>query len=163
LAPVKSVLDLACGLNPLSIPWMPLTPGARYHALDIFHDLMAFLWQAMPLLGVQGSAEVGDVLAESPATPADVALLLKSVPCLELIERNAGERIVASVPARHVVVSFPTASLGGRRDRGMLATYRRRMEQICAQRVWTVREHLYDSELAYVIDKAGPAGGGSDG
>ena len=25
IAPVESVLDLACGLNPLALPWMPLT------------------------------------------------------------------------------------------------------------------------------------------
>ena len=113
-----------------------------------------FCPQALPLLGVEGDARTGDVLTDEPGPPVEVVLLLKSIPCLEQIDRSAGERLVAGAPARYVVVSFPTASLGGRRDRGMLATYRRRMEDICRERPWSVREYLYDSELAYLVDKS---------
>ena len=35
IAPVHSILDIACGLNPLAIPWMPLAAGAAYYAIDI--------------------------------------------------------------------------------------------------------------------------------
>jgi 16S rRNA (guanine(1405)-N(7))-methyltransferase len=152
--PVNSVLDLACGLNPLAIPWMPLAPGAHYRARDIFGDMMTFLAKALPLLNVDGDAGSSDALTDAPGPPVQVTFLLKSVPCLEQIDRGAGERLVASAPSRYVVVSFPTASLGGRRDRGMLATYRARMAQICEGRGWTAREHLYDTELAYHVDKA---------
>jgi 16S rRNA (guanine(1405)-N(7))-methyltransferase len=155
LGPITSVLDLACGLNPLAIPWMPLAVGAHYVARDVYSDQMAFLSQALVLLGVEGDAGTGDVLADEPGPPVQVAFLLKSVPCLEQIDRFAGERLIAGVPARYVVVSFPTASLGGRRDRGMLATYRSRMQAICQEHPWSVREHLYDSELAYLVDKSG--------
>jgi len=154
IGPVRSVLDLACGLNPLAIPWMPLAPGAQYYARDIFGDLMAFLQQALPMLGVQGDAITADVLLDAPGPPAQLALLLKSIPCLEQIDRDAGERLLVRVPASLVIVSFPTASLGGRRDRGMLATYRVRMAQICDAHPWQVREHLFDSELAYLVDKS---------
>lgn len=154
IGPVRSVLDLACGLNPLAIPWMTLAPGAHYYARDIFGDLMAFLQQALPLLGVEGDAVTADVLLEEPGPAAQLALLLKSIPCLEQIDRDAGERLLVQVPATLVIVSFPTASLGGRRDRGMLATYRARMAQICDAHPWHVREHLFDSELAYVVDKS---------
>jgi 16S rRNA (guanine(1405)-N(7))-methyltransferase len=154
LGPVHSVLDLACGLNPLAIPWMPLAPGVRYRARDIFGDIAAFLATALELLGVDGDAGTGDALTDPPGPPVQVTFVLKSVPCLEQIDRCAGQRLVASAPSRHVVVSFPTASLGGRRDRGMLATYRARMARICEGRAWAVQEHLYDTELAYLVDKA---------
>ena len=42
LAPVESLTDLACGLNPLALPWMPLARGARYSGCDIFSDLVEF-------------------------------------------------------------------------------------------------------------------------
>ena len=163
IGPVSSVLDLACGLNPLAIPWMTLAPSAHYYARDIFGDLMAFLQQALPLLGVQGEAITADVLVDAPGPPAQLALLLKTIPCLEQIDRDAGERLLVHVPATLVIVSFPTASLGGRRDRGMLATYRARMARICEAHPWQVQEHLFDSELAYLVDKsADPALGGTE-
>jgi hypothetical protein len=68
LAPVASVLDLACGLNPLAIPWMPLAPGARYAAYDVYTDLAAFLQEALPLLGVEGEAHAIDLSARTPDT-----------------------------------------------------------------------------------------------
>src|SRR5215213_1277631 len=43
LGPVRSVLDLACGLNPLALPWMPLAPDSCYYACDIYADMIAFL------------------------------------------------------------------------------------------------------------------------
>jgi 16S rRNA (guanine(1405)-N(7))-methyltransferase len=42
LGPVRSVLDLACGFNPLALPWMPLAPDTRYPASDIYADMIAF-------------------------------------------------------------------------------------------------------------------------
>ena len=43
LPPIHSVLDIACGLNPLTIPWMPLAEGASYLACDIYLDMLGFL------------------------------------------------------------------------------------------------------------------------
>ena len=34
-----SILDLGCGLNPVALPWMGLSAGARYIALDIDREL----------------------------------------------------------------------------------------------------------------------------
>ncbi len=153
LAPVTSVLDLACGLNPLAIPWMPLAPGARYIAYDIYTDLAAFLQEALPLLGVLGRAETADLSARTPEDVADVALLLKSVPCLEQLDRETPARLLREVRARHVVVSFPLQSLGGRRDRGMPTNYRARFAELAAQQPWSIAEYSYETELVFVIQK----------
>ena len=37
LPPIESVLDLACGLNPLARPWMSLAENASYYALSLIH------------------------------------------------------------------------------------------------------------------------------
>ncbi|MGI6367114.1 MAG: 16S rRNA methyltransferase [Anaerolineae bacterium] len=153
LAPVRSVLDLACGLGPLAVPWMPLATGAHYWARDIFTDLTDFVGAALPLLGVQGDAATADLLQGVSAPRAQVALLLKTIPCLEQLDRNVGPWLLRQVPAERVVVTFPTSSLGGRRDRGMISNYRARMEQICAELPWPVREVVFASELAYLVDK----------
>jgi 16S rRNA (guanine(1405)-N(7))-methyltransferase len=148
----RSVLDVACGLNPLAIPWMPLAPGARYVACDVYRDLTAFLEAAMRLLGVAGTAEWRDVVHDPPEDEVDLALLLKAIPCLEQLDREAGARLLDHLSARHILVSFPVASLGGR-HKGMIAHYDARMRALLAGRPWRVERHLFETELAFVVSK----------
>ena len=54
IAPVASVLDLACGLNPLAIPWMPLAKNAAYYGCDIYRDLILFLTFSVILVTLVG-------------------------------------------------------------------------------------------------------------
>lgn len=153
VGPLRSVLDVACGLNPLAMPWMPLAPGARYVACDVFHDLVAFLGGAMVLLGVAGEAQWRDALHDPPEDEVDLALLLKAIPCLEQLEKGAGQKLLDRLAARHVLVSFPVASLGGR-DRGMVAHYDAQMAVLLAGRPWGVRRFLFETELAFLVNKA---------
>jgi 16S rRNA (guanine(1405)-N(7))-methyltransferase len=148
LGPVRSVLDLACGLNPLSIPWMPLAPGAVYHAVDIFADMMDFVCAVLPALGASGKAEARDVLHDCPTEPVDIALLLKAIPCLEQLDKSAGARLVDTINARHIVVSFPTRSVGGR-NVGMRATYEARFNELIEGRPWRVARFELGTELVF--------------
>lgn len=156
LGPIHGVLDLACGLNPLAIPWMPLTTGATYAAYDIYTDLAAFLNQALPLFKVQGEAHCLDLLTETPPLEAEVALLLKTIPCLDLLDRSAAPRLLQGVHARYIVVSFPLQSLGGRRDRGMLQTYEARFADLISGFSWAITSYNFETELVFRIDKGQP-------
>lgn len=152
IEPVRSVLDLACGLNPLSLPWMPLAVGATYHAVDIYEDLMDFLQRALALLGVVGRAEARDILADRPADEADVALLLKAIPCLEQLDPAAGSSILDTINARHIVVSFPTRTVGGS-DVGMRQTYAARFHALTAGRRWHIEPIEFADELVFRVTK----------
>ena len=152
LPPIHSVADVACGLGPLAIPWMPLAPGARYYAYDIYEDLTTFLNQALPLLGVEAYAETRDVIHHPPEVEVDVALLLKAVPCLDQVQRDAGQRLIETLRARHVVVSFPTETLCGRR-KGMAVNYEARFWELVDGRGWRTDKHLFDTELVFVVHK----------
>lgn len=152
LGPLRRVLDLACGLNPLAIPWMPLAAGCVYEAYDVDTALVAFLGAALPLLGVAGTAQLVDLTAPPPALtagePADVALLLKCLPCLEQLDPAAGQRLLDALPARCLIVSFPVRSLGGR-SKGMAAHYDAHFRQLVAGRPWRVERFDFATELAY--------------
>ncbi|QBD79564.1 16S rRNA methyltransferase [Ktedonosporobacter rubrisoli] len=152
LAPVHSVLDLACGLNPLAIPWLPLAPGARYYACDIYVRMMAFLHDAMQLMGVPGQAWAGDILQSTPQQEVDVAFLLKIIPCLEQVDKQAGYQLLRAVRARHLVVSFPLHSLGGH-SKGMLSNYERHFRELLAAEPWSWRRYEFASELVFVVSK----------
>ncbi len=153
LPAIHSVLDVACGLNPLAIPWMSLAPDATYHAVDIYDDMMRFLGAAMQLLGVQGTAETRDVIHACPTERVDVALVLKAVPCLEQIDKRAGEMLLDQLNAQHIIVSYPTRTVGGR-EIGMSATYEARFNALLASKGWPFKRFEFANELVFRIDKA---------
>ena len=152
LGPVRSVLDLACGLNPLAIPWMPLAAGAEYHACDVYHDMAGFLGAFLRLAGVGGGVEVCDLVQRCPAQRVDVALILKTVPCLEQIDPSAGRRLLEGVNAAHLLVSFPTQSLCGG-EKGMVASYGAHFQELVAGRGWRVRRFEFPTELAFLVSR----------
>jgi 16S rRNA (guanine(1405)-N(7))-methyltransferase len=156
VAPVHSVLDIACGLNPLAIPWMPLAPGARYYACDIYQDMIDFLNACFPLLHVDGKATICNVIQQCPARKVDVAFILKTIPVLEQVDKNAGRRLLHGIQADHLVVSFPSASLGGRRGgkgRNMETNYEAHLYELVAGQPWSVERYNYDNELVFVIHR----------
>ena len=152
IAPVHSVLDLACGLNPLAIPWMPLASDARYYAYDIYEDMTAFVAGFLALLGVEGEAAARDLTQITPPQPVDVALILKTIPCLEQIDKSLGLRLLEQVNARHVLVSFPVRSLGGR-AKGMTQHYTQHLEALLAEKDWPVQRFEFATELAFLVSK----------
>lgn len=162
LPPIHTVLDLACGLNPLARPWLPLAETACaepaavaiYHASDIYADMVDFLNQAMRLLGWPGQASVRDLLTDPPTEPVDLALLLKAVPCLDQLDRQAVPRLLDSLPARYWLISFPVHSLGGR-SKGMVETYEGRFGELINGRNWTYQRFQFETELAFLVTTTG--------
>ena len=152
LPPIHSVLDVACGLNPLARPWMPLAEDAVYLAYDIYADMMAFLNDYFALAGVPGRAAVRDVAAAPPTEPVDLALLLKTLPVLAQEDKTAVPRLLDTLQARYLLVSFPAQSLGGR-QKGMVANYEAQFDQWAAGRNWQVKRFEFASELAFLVEK----------
>jgi 16S rRNA (guanine(1405)-N(7))-methyltransferase len=156
LGPIRSVIDLGCGLNPLAIPWMPLAEDVRYSAYDIYTDLIEFLNEAFLVLGVAGRAETCDIVGAPPVEPADLALMLKLIPCLEQVDKAAGLRLLEAINARHILVSFPARSLSGY-HRGMAHNYEVHFQTLIEGKPWPVQRFEFDNELAFVVSKGDAA------
>ena len=109
-----SVVDLACGLNPLALPWLPLKPGGRYWCCDIDRDLVSALGDLGAAFPTAVEATTRDLLGGAAIPPADLALLLKTVTTLEQQRTGAGRIVLASLDCPHVVLSVPRRSLSGR-------------------------------------------------
>lgn len=162
IGPLHSVLDIACGLNPLALGWLPLAADAEYVAYDIASDMMSFLGAYFTLEtaygrpGLRGLAETRDVIAAPPESHAELALLLKAIPCLEQIDKSAGERLLRAVRAEHLLVSFPAHSLGGR-SKGMVANYEARFDDLMARTGIGARAAItrfqFATELAFLISR----------
>jgi 16S rRNA (guanine(1405)-N(7))-methyltransferase len=150
LPPVQSVLDVACGFNPLAHAWMPLNQGALYFACDVFADQVEFLNRFFGLAGIKGEAETRDVIQNPPSQPVDLVLILKTIPCLEQIDRHAGQRLLDTVDARHLVVTYPVRSLGGR-AKGMAAHYAAHFHNLVDNRGWHYQQLDFSEELVFVV------------
>ena len=152
LPPFESVLDIACGLNPLTIPWMNLPSGTKYFACDIYGDMIGFVQEVLNLLPIDGTAQSCDGISNPPGTEVDLALVLKTIPCLEQVDKQAGERLLEQLNAKYILVSFPAKSLGGR-DKGMRENYEARFNQLVEGKDWAVERFEFETELAYLIRK----------
>ena len=159
LPPIGSVLDLACGLNPLARPWMPLAADTTYYACDIYADMVAFLNDYFGIAGVPGQAQVCDLVDGPPRQPVDLALVLKVLPPLEQLDKRAGLNLLRALNARYLLVSFPARSLGGR-DKGMVEHYAGRFLALAAAEGWPVERFEFATELAFRVRKGDGPGEG---
>lgn len=153
LPPIRSVLDVACGLNPLSIPWMPLDRGASYYACDIFSDQMAFVNSCLPLLGVAGGAFTCDLVSAPPQEQVDVAFAFKVLPPLEQIDKGSSLNLLRALNANTIIVSFPARSLGGR-NKGMAENYESRFLPMVQAEQWQVERFDFPTELVFRVVKS---------
>lgn len=161
LEEIRVVVDLACGLNPLAIPWLPQANGPLvgkfdYHAYDIYTDLMNFVAEFMAIAGVNGRAQTCDVISSPPTEPADLILILKTLPVLEQVEKGAASRLLDGLNGRYLLVTFPSQSLGGR-SKGMVQNYEAQFMDWIAGRNWQVTRFEFATELAFLVQTLFPS------
>jgi len=148
----RVILDLACGLHPLSIPWMDLADDSVYRGYEIVGNLVDRLNAFLEAIGRPPALELQDILCSPPSEPADLAFLLRAVPCLERRREGTTLELIESLNVRRVVVSFPVASLSGRR-RGMERFYDDAFVRMLGDRDWMITRLPLDGELVFVVDK----------
>ncbi len=149
----ESLADLGCGLGPLALPWMGLSPTAHYRAVEVDTAQLALVDGYLSLVGQPHGVEAADLAGGWRADPVEVALLLKLVPLLDRRGRGVASDLLAGVAARHAIVSFPARSLGGR-DKGMERTYRERIDGLVhdlGARVTGITEASVPNELVFVL------------
>lgn len=158
ISPLSRIVDLACGLNPIARPFMDIPGTTHYIASDVHGGLVRFVAWFMEQFHYPGEAGVADLLTDSPPLGADIILLLKTLPCLEQVDPQAGSRLLAALDAPYIVVSYPRASLGGR-NVGMTSFYRDRFLSIAPTDRFSVEEFEFRNELVFRLrrlDKAAP-------
>jgi 16S rRNA (guanine(1405)-N(7))-methyltransferase len=146
------VLDLGCGLNPLGRPFMPLAAETALDFCDVHRPFIDFLGDALTILGLPGAGWVCNLLDGAPPRAADVVLLLKVLPCLEQLDQTIAPRLIAGVRADVIVVSFPVASLGGRR-KGMAGHYAAHFERAAQALPMRVERRDAPGELVYRLHR----------
>lgn len=153
----RAVLDVACGLNPVSL-FLTEIGAARILALDAGKDVVDVLNRFFSLAGMAGARALAcDALQGLPEERFNLALILKFLPLAERMERGGALKVLRAVNAGHIAVSFPTRSLGGR-NVGMERNYAQWFESLGYEGRVLDRFVLGD-ELVYVVEGKGRTGG----
>ncbi|WP_420645339.1 16S rRNA methyltransferase [Candidatus Leptofilum sp.] len=150
LPPIHTVLDLACGLNPLAYPWLPLPKEVQFTAVDIYSDMLNFIQAFFEIARINGRTQQRDIIGNPPTDEFDLILLLKTLPCLEQVDKNAAANLVGSLNGRYLLISYPTQSLGGR-GKGMVENYTQQFQALANGRNWRVQRFEFATELAFLV------------
>jgi 16S rRNA (guanine(1405)-N(7))-methyltransferase len=148
----RRVVDLACALHPLGWRWMGLDRSVEYLAYDFDTRVVELVDHYFRLEGVGPGARLRDVACEPPDDDADLALLLKMYHCLESRRRGLGWEVVAAVPARWSVVSFPTRNLRGQPSR-IVDNHLPHLARRAAEAGWRLDRADVDNEAFVFLDR----------
>ncbi len=150
----ERLLDVAAGLNPFALHAMHLPPGCTYTALEIDSRLVEAANRFLVLANQPGKAIWTDVISDPGNHDADVALVLKTLPCLEQEQSGAAlDLLKALSDVPNIVVSYPVRSLGGR-EKGMRETYLDQITTLSAQISRTLTVLPVEGELVTVLRHA---------
>jgi 16S rRNA (guanine(1405)-N(7))-methyltransferase len=152
IAPVHSILDLGCGVNPLTLPWMPLAVDPMYLGMDIFNDMTEFDQRFLRHVHVRGRVFCKDFLNQLPRQQYQLALVLKVIPLIEQISKTASRPWLESIPAENLLVSFPKYSLSGK-GKGMRGNYAERFTQLTQGSSWKIEPFEFPTELAFLLSR----------
>jgi len=150
IAPIHSILDLACGLNPLAIPWMPIARDCAYYASDILPEMMDFLKSFFDHIRQKGKAVVLDLTSEIPTQKVQVALLLKTLPTLDQVDKHRARLLLDQIKAKYLVISYPVHSLGGK-SRGMVQNYDAHFRSLTTNWKGTIQRFELTTELVFLL------------
>ncbi|MDR1599560.1 MAG: hypothetical protein LBS11_06790 [Oscillospiraceae bacterium] len=146
------VADYGCGLNPFALPlWKPdgLT---RYEAYDADTRCVDYANALFRRMGLPEAARALDLVAETPRTTADAALLLKLLPVLDMQRVGRGLELLRDVASPIKVVSFPLAGLSGTDRARRIGGTAARFERDAVEAGLTVVEsRRVGSEMVFVI------------
>jgi len=154
----KGIIDLGCGVNPFSLPYMNLR-SLQYHAYDISEEEIFSLREFFSQLHAkdsffQGYAEVLDALHFAQLEKLDKVDLCFLFKMTDVLDRGKGhavtEEVMRNLPANFLVISFPTKTMSGKK---MNFPRRKWMELLCQRLGYKFKTLNLPNEIFYVIKK----------
>lgn len=150
----ESILDLGCGFNPFSYPFMGINK-LNYYAYDINEEDCKFLNNYFNLMSkytkLEGKAEVLNLkdlslISKLPAT--DVCFLFKTLDPLEQKGHKFSEQLISLIKSKWVIVSFSTKTISGKQ---MKHPYRGWIERMLNRINLKFEKLRFPNEFFYII------------
>lgn len=146
----KTVLDIGCGFHPCAFPFMGLPQNVLYRAGDIDHGTVEVVQAFFQRIHVFSDVHILDAADKAPGDGADVAFLFKLIPVLEQQRKGLAYRLIQSIRAKTIIVTFPIKSLSGR-EKDMEQFYSGQFEQNLPVEFTILRKETVGTELVYIV------------
>jgi len=147
----KSILDLGCGFNPMSFPFMRLEE-VDYMAYDINEEDIGILNEYFKAMGddLNGKAQLFR-FEDNPKFPrADVCFLFKVLDILDKRGHKKSEELIKSIECKWIVASFSTNTVSGKK---MKHPHRGWMNKMLDRLGYKFKILEFENEIFWVINK----------
>ena len=152
--PIESILDIGCGYNPFSVPLIPDANIKAYYAYDIDIKATELINRFFSLIGLPSLAGCMDLAIHIPKDTADIAFMCKLIPVLEAQSPGSGFKLARSLNVRHLLITYPLKSLGGR-EKGMGRHYSAAFEESLREgklgRFFLAGQRKVGQEILYLL------------
>jgi len=147
----ESVLDLACALDPLCLPWIHLAPQASFKAYDLNGSRIHYLQKFFDSAGIKAEAIQQDILLNPPQDQADCAFFFKEAHRLEKRQPGSTRILIENTNVKTFILSLPAYDLKGHHS---LETYHRHLvEKAIEAKNWNLESKLIGNEIIFFIHK----------
>jgi hypothetical protein len=154
----QKIADIACGLNPLTYPLIEKELGysPKYFASDLSYDDMQFLNNFFKQNNIKGIAKNYDItnltiLEDKTFQDSDLIFLFKALDSFEHVKKNISKTLLGKIPAKKIVISFPTKSLIAKTN--FKIEKRNWLFNFINKKNWTYQTFEVENEIFILLEK----------
>tara|TARA_Y100000310_G_scaffold345406_1_gene464631 strand:- start:21189 stop:21956 length:768 start_codon:yes stop_codon:yes gene_type:complete len=141
----KSILDLGCGLNPISYPY--LNKKVEYHAYDLYTQPIK---EYFKIKNIKGTAKDIDLTNFHKFPKTDICFLFKFLDSIDIKNHKPSEELIKSISSKKVVISFPLKTL---KNKTMTTQERPWLKLMCKRLNYKLTSFKTDNEIFYLLIK----------
>lgn len=149
----KSILDLACGMNPFSFEYMNLK-DVNYFAVELSKEDSNFIQNYFNQnKKINGKSKAMNLLniKDFEFPKSDIAFIFKFLDPAIIKNKKFAEQFLKKIPAKYIIVSFSTETIS---KKPMRNPRRKWFENICKNLDFEIKKILeFKNEIFYVIKK----------
>ncbi|MFT4313458.1 MAG: hypothetical protein ACMXYA_03540 [Candidatus Woesearchaeota archaeon] len=150
----KSILDLACGLNPVAYYAFTRELKTSYTACELSEKDVAHLQDFFQYNNVPAKALVCNIVKNTqniPQTPVEICFLLKTLDTCEYQQKYITYDILDAIHASYIVASFPIQNIKGKQmNRTKRISW---FEKICTRKDYSFHICEFPGEIVYILTK----------
>ncbi len=147
----KKILDLGCGLNPLTYDLIPNYKNIYFYAVELTSYDCSNIKKIFADKNIMGEAIKADLRILNDFPDADVCFMFKLLESLESKGHKTAEYLLKNIKAKYFAVSFSTFNINGRR---MNYPNRGWFERLLKRLGFNFTKFYEVNEVFYVIRKS---------
>ncbi len=146
----NSILDLGCGLNPLSLS-KEFMKSTKYFAGDINQDNLEVVNEYFRKNKFEGDVFFYDLKSSNGRLPkTDICFLFKILDLIDNRGHKNAEKVLRQIPSKFIIVSFSKITLSGKK----LNSPRNWLKLLLERLNWKYSLFETENEMFFVIEKS---------